>query len=708
MTQLDAEALIQEVSAYLRPEDVATIKSALEFSAEAHQGQLRESGDPYVTHPIAVARILTPLHLDTQAIVAALLHDVVEDTAIHIEDVAQKFGKPVAEMVEGLSKLDKLQFETLEDAQAENFRKMLMAMARDVRVILIKLADRLHNMRTLEAVSPEKSQRIARETMEIYAPIANRLGLNTLFQEMQDLCFMHLHPNRYSVLSKALKVARGNRREVVGKILESIKQRLEDNHIKAEVKGREKHLYGIYEKMQSKSLAFSQVLDIYGFRVLVDDFPSCYLTLGALHGLYKPFPGRFKDYIAIPKANGYQSIHTALFGPFGTPIEVQIRTFEMNRIAEAGLASHWLYKTSKTPINELHKKTHQWLQSLLESLSQSGDSAEFLEHLKIDLFPDEVYVFSPHGKIFALPRGATAVDFAYSVHTDIGNRCVAVKVNFELVPLRTELKNGDRVEIITAPHAHPNPAWLNYVVTSRARGEIRHALKTMHLDESANLGERLLGQALTSLGVKPQELTNLNWEKLLKETGAKSRQEICADIGLGRRLNMVIARQLAREGEIPGQLANHASGVVTILGNEGMAMQFAKCCRPIPGDPIIGIIRPGQGLVVHTHDCPTLRKGRTSTEEWLDVAWDNNLNKLFDVNIKLIVANQRGVLAKVAASIAEAESNIENVHFSNEGEYTALYFTLQVNNRLHLANLMRNLRRISEVIRITRVKSIPA
>ncbi len=708
MTQIDAEALIQEVSAYLKPEDVATIKSALEFSAAAHLGQLRESGDPYVSHPIAVARILTPLHLDTQAIVAALLHDVVEDTDIHIEDVTQKFGKPVAEMVEGLSKLDKLQFETQEDAQAENFRKMLMAMARDVRVILIKLADRLHNMRTLAAVSPEKSQRIARETMDIYAPIANRLGLNNIFQELQDLCFMHLHPNRYSVLSKALKVARGNRREVVGKILDAIKQRLEDNHIKAEVKGREKHLYGIYEKMQSKSLAFSQVLDIYGFRVLVEDVPSCYLALGALHGLYKPFPGRFKDYIAIPKANGYQSIHTALFGPFGTPIEVQIRTVEMNRIAEAGLASHWLYKTSKTPINELHKKTHQWLQSLLESLSQSGDSAEFLEHLKIDLFPDEVYVFSPHGKIFALPRGATAVDFAYSVHTDIGNRCVAVKVNFELVPLRTELKNGDRVEIITAPHAHPNPAWLNYVVTSRARGEIRHALKTMHLDESANLGERLLGQALTSLGVKPQEVTNLNWEKLLKETGAKSRQEICADIGLGRRLNMVIARQLAREGEIPGQLANNTSGVVTILGNEGMAMQFAKCCRPIPGDPIIGIIRPGQGLVVHTHDCPTLRKGRTSTEEWLDVAWDKNLNKLFDVNIKLIVANQRGVLAKVAAAIAEAESNIENVHFSNEGEYTALYFTLQVNNRLHLANLMRNLRRISEVIRITRVKSIPA
>ena len=708
MTQIDAEALIQEVTAYLKPEDVASVKSALEFSAAAHQGQMRQSGDPYVSHPIAVARILTPLHLDTQAIVAALLHDVVEDTEIHIEDVAEKFGKPVAEMVEGLSKLDKLQFETQEDAQAENFRKMLMAMARDVRVILIKLADRLHNMRTLDAVSPEKSQRIARETMEIYAPIANRLGLNTIFQELQDLCFMHFHPNRYSVLSKALKVARGNRREVVGKILEAIKQRLEDNHIKAEVKGREKHLYGIYQKMQSKSLAFSQVLDIYGFRVLVDDVPSCYLALGALHSLYKPFPGKFKDYIAIPKANGYQSLHTALFGPFGTPIEVQIRTVEMNRIAEAGLASHWLYKTSKTPINELHKKTHQWLQSLLESLAQSGDSVEFLEHLKIDLFPDEVYVFSPHGKIFALPRGATAVDFAYSVHTDIGNRCVAVKVNFELVPLRTELKNGDRVEIVTAPHAHPNPAWLSYVVTSRARSEIRHSLKTMHLDESANLGERLLGQALSSLGVKLQELADTSWDKLLKETGAKSRQEIFADIGLGRRLNMVIARQLAREGEMHGQDLHGANGVVTILGNEGMAMQFAKCCRPIPGDPIIGVIKAGQGLIVHTHDCPTLRKGRSGTEEWLDVAWDKNINKLFDVNIKLIVANQRGVLAKVAASIAEAESNIENVHFSNEGEYTALYFTLQVNNRLHLANVMRNLRRISEVVRITRVKSIPA
>jgi len=709
MPQTDAETLVQEVSAYLKPKDVAQIEAALAFSRAAHRGQLRQSGAPYITHPIAVARILTPLHLDAQAITAALLHDVAEDTGITIEQIATEFGKSVAELVDGLSKLDKLQFETKEDAQAENFRKMLMAMARDVRVILIKLADRLHNMRTLDSVSKEKSERIARETMDIYAPIANRLGLNSVYQELEDLSFKYLHPNRYAVLSKALKVARGNRREVVSKILEAIRQRLEENHIKAEVRGREKHLYGIYQKMQSKSLAFSQVLDIYGFRVLVEDVPSCYLALGLLHGLYKPFPGKFKDYIAIPKVNGYQSLHTALFGPFGTPIEVQIRTHEMNKLAESGVASHWLYKSSEAQINELHQKTHQWLQSLLESLAQSGDSVEFLEHLKVDLFPDEVYVFSPKGKIYALPRGATAVDFAYNVHTDIGNRCVAAKVNSELVPLRTELRNGDRVEIITAPLAHPNPAWLSYVVTSKARGEIRHALKTMHLDESAKLGERLLGQALNSLGIKLQDVADMCWERVLKETGAKSRKDIFADIGLGRRLNMVIARQLAKLSEVEGSRPEaNASGVITLLGTEGMAVQYAKCCRPIPGDPIIGVIKSGQGLIVHTHDCPSLRKGRNGSEEWMDVVWDRNINKLFEVSIKLIVANQRGVLAKVASSIADAESNIENVNFTSEGEYTALYFTLQVSNRLHLANVMRDLRKIPEVIRITRVKSIPA
>jgi len=704
----DAEMLLQEVSAYLKPKDVEHIQEALKFSGQAHEGQLRKSGEPYISHPIAVARILTPLHLDAQAIMAALLHDVVEDTHISNEEVANIFGKSVAELVDGLSKLDKIEFQTKEDAQAENFRKMLLAMARDVRVILIKLADRLHNMRTLKSMSREKCERIARETMEIYAPIANRLGLNAIYQELEDLGFKYLYPKRYEVLSKALKVARGNRREVVGKIQEAISQRLEEHHVTAQVQGREKHLYGIYQKMQAKSLAFAQVQDIYGFRVMVDDVPSCYLALGLLHGLYKPIPGKFKDYIAIPKANGYQSLHTTLFGPYGTPIEVQIRTQEMHKIAEAGVASHWLYKAAQTSFNDLHKKTHQWLQSLLESLSQSGDSVEFLEHLKVDLFPDEVYVFTPKGKILALPRGATAVDFAYSVHTDIGNRCVAVKVNFELAPLRVEMKNGDRVEIITATHAHPNPAWLGYVVTSKARSQIRHALKTMHFDESAALGERLLNQALSSLGIKKQDIDSSRWEKLLKDAGAKSREEIFADIALGRRLNMVIARQLARIGEVGTQEHPALNGVITILGTEGMAVQFAKCCRPIPGDPIIGIIKKGQGLVVHTHDCPVLCKGRGGMDKWLDVVWDKHINKPFEVSIKLVVANQRGVLAKAAAAIADAESNIENVHFTNEGNYTTLYFTLQVSNRKHLANVMRGLRGIPEVIRISRIKSTPA
>ena len=700
----DADLLIEELSSYLKPKDVEHVRVAIEFSRTAHQGQMRQSGDPYISHPIAVARILTPLHIDAQAIIAALLHDVVEDTDTTTEQVAEKFGKPVAELVDGLSKLDKIQFETREDAQAENFRKMLLAMARDVRVILIKLADRLHNMRTLDSMTLDKRQRIARETMEIYAPIANRLGLNDLHHELEDLSFKHLHPNRYAVLAKALQVARGNRREVVGKILEAIRQRLAEHHIVADVTGREKDIYSIYKKMRSKALAFAEVLDIYGFRVLVNDFAACYVALGALHGLYKPIPGKFKDYIAIPKVNGYQSLHTTLFGPFGTPIEIQIRTHEMHKIADAGVASHWLYKSGHDSINDLHKKTHQWLQELLESLSQSSDSSEFLEHLKVDLFPDEVYVFTPKGKILALPRGATGVDFAYSVHTDIGNRCIAVKVNHELVPLRSELRNGDRVEVITAPNAKPNPAWLSYVATSKARSHIRHFLKTMQSGESAQLGERLLNQALNALGIKPQDMDEAHWNKLLRDTGVKTRQDILADIGLGRRLNMVVARQLAHVGDAaPGEPASHA--VVTIQGTEGMAVQFAPCCRPIPGDPIIGVIKSGQGLIVHTHDCPTLRRGRSGSEQWLDVAWDKNINRPFDVNIKLLVANRRGVLAKVAAAISEAEANIENINFTHEGEYTALHFTLEVNNRLHLANIMRNLRKIPEVVRIIRVKN---
>jgi guanosine-3',5'-bis(diphosphate) 3'-pyrophosphohydrolase len=701
----EAATLFKECSAYLRPEDIAQLESAYHFSEAAHQGQYRASGEPYISHPLAVANILAQWHLDPQALTAALLHDVMEDTSITKAEISKSFGKPVAELVDGVSKLDKIEFETQEKAQAENFRKMLLAMARDVRVILIKLADRLHNMRTLDAVEPEKRRRIARETLEIYAPIANRLGLNSIYQELEDLSFKFLYPVRYRVLSKAVKAARGNRREIVGKILEAIRRRLRENKVEAQVHGREKHLYSIYRKMREKHLTFAQVLDVFGFRVIVKDVQSCYLALGALHSLFKPIPGKFKDYIAIPKANGYQSLHTTLFGPFGTPLEVQIRTAEMHRIAEAGVASHWLYKSSDSSLSELQKKTHQWLQSLLQMQSESGDSVEFLEHLKVDLFPDEVYVFTPKGQIMALPRGATAVDFAYAVHTDIGNRCVAVKINQELMPLRTELKNGDRVEIFTAAHARPNPLWLNFVVTAKARSHIRHFLKTTHFQESVQLGERLLNQALAGYKATLAGIQEAQWDKLVRDSNAKSRQEILADIGLGKRLAAVVARQLLSLGNATPPETGPGNPVV-IHGSEGMAVQFARCCKPIPGDPIIGLISKGQGMVIHTHDCPAIAKARIDPERQLDVSWDPETRKLFEVSIKLVVANQRGVLARVAAEIAEHGSNIQNVSVNPEdgGTYTDMFFTLQVSNRLHLARIMRSLRRIPEVVRLSRVK----
>ena len=701
----EAAALFKEWSGYLKPEDISQLQSAYHFSEAAHQGQFRQSGEPYITHPLAVANILAQWHLDSQALTAALLHDVMEDTAVTKTEISRNFGKPVAELVDGVSKLDRIEFETHERAQAENFRKMLLAMARDVRVILIKLADRLHNMRTLEAVEPRKRRRIARETLDIYAPIANRLGLNSIYQELEDLSFRHLYPDRHRVLAKAVKAARGNRREVVGKVLEAIKRRLKENKIEAQVHGREKHLYSIYRKMREKHLSFAQVLDVFGFRIIVKDSNACYVALGALHGLFKPIPGKFKDYVAIPKANGYQSLHTTLFGPFGTPLEVQIRTTEMHKIAEAGVASHWLYKTFDTSLSDLQKKTHQWLQSLLQMQSESGDSAEFLEHLKVDLFPDEVYVFTPRGQIMALPRGATAVDFAYAVHTDIGNRCVAVKINQELMPLRTELKNGDRVEVITAAHAKPNPLWLNFVVTGKARSAIRHFLKTVHFDESVHLGERLLNQALANFNVSAAAVKDAQWDRLVRESNAKSRQEILSDIGLGKRLSAVVARKLLSLGEaLPPEAAT--AGSVVIHGSEGMAVQFARCCKPIPGDPIIGMISKGQGMVIHTHDCPAISRTRADPERLLDVAWATETRKLFEVSIKLVVQNRRGVLAQVAAEIAEAGSNIQNVSVTpgDDGTYTDMLFTLQVSNRLHLARIMRALRRIPEVVRITRTK----
>jgi len=701
----EATALFKEWSGYLKPEDITQLQTAYHFSEAAHQGQFRQSGEPYITHPLAVANILAQWHLDSQALTAALLHDVMEDTAVTKSEISRNFGKPVAELVDGVSKLDRIEFETQEKAQAENFRKMLLAMARDVRVILIKLADRLHNMRTLEAVEPTKRRRIARETLDIYAPIANRLGLNSIYQELEDLSFKHLYPDRYRVLAKAVKAARGNRREVVGKVLESIKRRLRENKLEAEVHGREKHLYSIYRKMREKRLSFAQVLDVFGFRVVVKDVHASYIALGALHGLFKPIPGKFKDYIAIPKANGYQSLHTTLFGPFGTPLEAQIRTTEMHKIAEAGVASHWLYKSFDTSLSDLQKKTHQWLQSLLQMQSESGDSAEFLEHLKVDLFPDEVYMFTPRGQIMALPRGATAVDFAYAVHTDIGNRCVAVKINQELMPLRTELKNGDRVEIITAAHARPNPLWLNFVLTGKARSAIRHFLKTTHFEESVQLGERLLNQTLANFKTNLGSITDVQWDKLVRESSAKSRQEILADIGLGKRLSAVVARKLLSLSDaLSHEIA--ASGSVVIHGSEGMAVQFARCCKPIPGDPIIGMISKGEGMVIHTHDCPVIGRTRTDPERLLDVSWASETRKLFEVSIKLVVANRRGVLAQVAAEIAEAGSNIQNVSVNpgDDGTYTDMLFTLQVSNRLHLARIMRALRRIPEAVRINRVK----
>ena len=700
----DLERFGAKLTAYLKPDEIARVESAYAFSDEAHRGQLRSSGDPYVTHPLAVASTLADWHLDPQALIAALLHDVMEDTAITKQEIADKFGKSAAELVDGVSKLDRIENQSYEEAQAENFRKMLLAMARDVRVILIKLSDRMHNMRTLGAVPVDKRRRIARETLDIYAPIASRLGLNTFFRELQELSFRHLHPRRYRVLGKAVKGARGNRREVVGKIMQALRRRLPEAGIEAEVMGREKHLYGIYRKMREKHLSFSQVLDIYGFRVIVKDVPTCYLALGALHGIYKPVPGKFKDYIAIPKANGYQSLHSTLIGPYGTPVEVQIRTAEMNHVAESGVAAHWLYKDEHA-LSELQQKTHKWLQSLIELQSASIDSADFLEHVKVDLFPGEIYVFTPKGKILGLPKDATAVDFAYAVHTDIGNRCVACRINFELMPLRTELRNGDRIEIITATHANPNPAWLSYVKSGKARAQIRHFLKTQQHEESAALGERLLAQALATVGLAPEDLNDAIWERFVRNCGAKSKREVLTDIGLGKRLAAIVARRLAADREAEGMTPHEQKpkGAIVIRGSEGIAVQLAKCCRPIPGDPIVGIIRKGQGLVVHAVDCRSKGKTHHERDNWVDVEWEQNPERLFEVAIRIVAENRRGLLAQVAAEIAACGSDIQNVGMEDDtGIYTMLDFTLQVSTRVHLARIMRGLRRIPEVMRITR------
>ena len=686
---------------YLPAVDVERIKAAYAFAAEAHAHQKRMSGEPYITHPLAVAGAVVEWRMDADAICAALMHDVLEDTGTTKRELADRFGKEVAELVDGLSKLDKMEFASYQEAQAENFRKMLMAMARDLRVVLIKLADRQHNLQTMSAMRADKRARIARETLEIYAPIALRLGLNKLYRELQDLCFQLIHPHRAEVLAKALRAARGNRKELLTRILDGIRDKLAHAGLRAEVFGREKSLYSIFRKMKDKHLSFSQVLDIYGFRVVVDNVPTCYLALGALHSLFKPVPGKFKDYVAIPKANGYQSLHTTLIGPYGTPVEVQIRTREMHHVAQEGVAAHWLYKDTEESSADLQIKTHKWLQSLLEM--QTTDSSEFFENVKIDLFPDEVYVFTPKGKILAMPRGATVVDFAYAVHTDVGHHCSAARVNHDLAPLRTELKNGDLVEIITSPQASPNPVWLTYIKTGRARSKIRHFLRTMQNEESARLGERLLRQELLSLGVVPISIPAEAWEALAKSGGQKTMEDVYTDIGLGKRLPSVVARRLLAREDMSADSPSNMT--LAIHGTEGMAIQLARCCQPIPGDPIIGSIKKGSGLVIHTHDCPTIRKSRSSEpQKWIDVEWEPEEGKLFDIRINVEVKNARGVLAQVAAAIAEAGSNIEHVSMDADPErlFTTLRFTIQVAHRNHLAAVMRGMRHIPEVTRITR------
>lgn len=698
---------------YLDAKDVALVRDAYRFSDQAHLGQFRSSGSPYISHPISVAEICAGWKLDVDAIRAALLHDVMEDQDIAKQELLEKFGPEVAELVDGLSKLDRLEFASKAQQQAESFRKMLLAMARDIRVILIKLADRLHNMRTLDAVSPEKRRRVARETLDIYAPIAHRLGLNALYRELQDICFAAIYPNRYRVLEKAVMAARGNRREVLTRIDEQVRAALPAAGIDSEVRGREKTLYAIYSKMVKQKKSLSNVLDIYGFRVIVRTLPECYMAMGIVHQLYRPVPGKFKDYIAIPKINGYQSLHTTLVGPFGTPIEFQFRTHDMHQVAEEGVAAHWLYKGDQSNLQEIQSRTSKSLQSLLDIQNQTGDSTEFLEHVKVDLFPDAVYVFTPKGKIVSLPRGATAVDFAYSIHTDVGNHAVGCKVNGEEVPLRTELANGDSVSITTSQTSRPSAQWLNYARTGRARSEIRHYLRTLQYDESAAFGERMLTQALSELKLSLPASDDPIWEKLAKSSGAKSREEILADIGLGKRLAAVVARRFAPDHPLiattaaaDDEMSSAKLTPIQIHGNEGQGVQLAPCCGPLPGDQIIAGIRVGHGLVVHTAECPVALRARLKEpERWVEVAWDEETAKHLSARIDIVAKNERGVLSRIAAEVAQADSNIIHVTMHDDAMATVvLNLTVQVDSRRHLAQVFRSIRHVPQVKKIIRAK----
>ncbi len=699
--------LTKLASSYLGEDDLKRVREAYRFSDSSHLGQFRTSGEPYISHPIAVAEICVGWRLDADALMAALLHDVMEDTDVTKQQMVERFGTQVAELVDGLSKLDKVEFASREQAQAESFRKMLLAMARDVRVILIKLADRLHNMRTLGAVERTKQRRVAAETLDIYAPIANRLGLNELYRELLDLSFRFTHPFRYRTLQKAVTAARGMRREGLGRIIDSVQKSLPEMGVKAELRAREKALWAIYRKMHDKHLSFSQVMDVFGIRLVVDSLPSCYLALGALHQTFKPIPGRFKDYIAIPKVNGYQSLHTTVVGPYGTPVEFQIRTSEMHRLAESGVAAHWLYKADKESFTDLQKRTHQWLKSLLDIQHQTGDSLEFIEHVKVDLFPDAVYVFTPKGQIRALPRGATTIDFAYSVHTDVGNQCVAAKVNGSPVPLRTELQNGDVIEVVTDPESRANPAWLGFVRTGKARSEIRHFLRTMKFEESVDLGRRLLEQSLAALRIDAGSLEQALLDKLARDAGAKSLDELYADVGLGRRLAPVVARAIALEMSARPAAAAFAPRPLPIVihGTEGMAVQCSACCLPLPGDSVIGHMRGGHGLVVHRSDCESAGRARQKdAERWLDVEWGEDIRGQFRTVVEVQIRDDRGALGRVAAEIATSEANIVNVTMDEEPDRVAtIRFTLQVRGRQHLAQVFRQVRKQADVTKVTRL-----
>ena len=700
------DALDSTLRSYLNPEQTNHVKRAYYFAEQAHFGQLRRSGEEYVTHPLAVAGILADMHMDHQSLMAAMLHDVIEDTGIPKAAIGKQFGPTVAELVDGVSKLTQMEFETLEEKQAENFQKMALAMARDIRVILVKLADRLHNMRTLGVLQAGKARRIARETLDIYAPIAQRLGMNTVRIEFEDLGFNALYPMRARRIDAALRSARGHRKELVDKIRHQIETTLAQEGHEVEVLGREKHLYSIYKKMKSKRKSFSEIMDIYAFRIIVDSVDTCYRVLGCIHSLYKPVPGEFKDYIAIPKANGYQSLHTVLMGMHGVPIEIQIRTREMEAMANNGIAAHWLYKTDGQSTNGSHTRAREWVQGLLEMQQRAGNSLEFIENVKIDLFPDEIYVFTPKGRILELPRGATAVDFAYAVHTDVGNSCVACRINRRLAPLSEPLQSGETVEILTAPGASPNPSWFNYAVSAKARTNIRHFLKNQTREDSVTLGRRLLDRALAAFDTSLEQLADNQLAEYLQRHHYELLDDLLEQIARGNRLPAITAQQLLGGlGADPTRATNDVSPVA-IRGTEGFMVNYARCCHPIPGDPIEGYLSAEKGVVVHRERCKNLADMREKSERLVALRWDELVEGEYSVELRIEVENRRGMIAVIATRINSMGVNIEKIS-TDDKDYQFTYVDLEmlVHNRVHLAHIMKRLRAIGSVRKVTRTKN---